>query len=87
MYGGSGYLSERLNLKRLDEVACAGGGSGGVRWRGGHSMILAKGNLRNRSTQSSVLSNYNAGKRCYLSSAMDYRAGTHGRYSCQTNKP
>ena len=25
MYGGSGYLNERLNLKRLDELARGGG--------------------------------------------------------------
>ena len=64
MYGGSGYLSERLNLKRLDELARGGGGDGSVRWHGGHTTILAKGNLRNRSTQLSVLTNYNAGKPC-----------------------
>ena len=49
VYGNSGYLSERLNLKRVDEPTLGGGG-GGVRLRGGHSMILAKANLRNRST-------------------------------------
>ena len=62
VYGGSGYLSEWLNLKRLGERARGGGGS--VCWRGSRTTILAKGNLRNRSTQSSVLTNYNAGKPC-----------------------
>ena len=50
MYGGSGYLSERLNLKRLDEHARGGGAAAVSVAAAAHSMILAKANLRNRST-------------------------------------
>ena len=68
MYGVSDYLSEELN-RQGERVRCDGGG-GGIGWRehyndsGKSTAILVRGSLSNRSTQSPVLTNYNAGKPC-----------------------